>query len=50
MNYKEIAKQGRYGDTELRIVDGQPSHVNTSEARYRSSGQIWRDENSITRI
>lgn len=33
MNYKEIAKQGRYGDTELRIVDGQPSHVNTSEAR-----------------
>ena len=33
MNYKEIAKQGRYGDTELRIVDGQPSHVNVSEAR-----------------
>lgn len=33
MNYKEIAKKGRHGDTELRIVNGRPSHVNVPEAR-----------------
>ena len=29
----KIAEQGRGGDTELRIVDGEVSHVNKEEAQ-----------------
>ena len=32
MNYNELAKKGRGGDTELRHVAGKLSHVNSSEA------------------
>lgn len=30
--YEENASLGRFGDTEMRMVDGSPSHVNTEEA------------------
>jgi len=33
MNYNNLAQYGRGGDTELRDVDGQISHVNKGEAR-----------------
>ena len=33
MNKKDLAKKGRYGDTEIRKVDGQPAHVNPQEAK-----------------
>ena len=32
MSYKNLANKGRYGDTELRKVDGRLSHVNREEA------------------
>ena len=38
-----LAAKGRYGDTEIRSVDGQPSHVNKVEANlidmYGSQGE-----------
>ena len=33
MNYKNLEKYGRHGDTELRKVNGRLSHVNKKEAQ-----------------
>jgi len=33
MNKKDLAKKGRFGDTEIRKVDGKPAHVNPQEAK-----------------
>ena len=44
-NYPSIARKGRRGDTELRNVDGQPSHVNSVEAAVIDAlgpmGEAW---------
>lgn len=43
MNNKFLAKQGRYGDTEIRYIDGEKAHVNTLEAslidKYGTDGE-----------
>ena len=31
---KDLAKKGRFGDTEIRKVDGQPAHVSKDEAKF----------------
>ena len=32
--HKAMKKQGRYGDTEVRNIDGSPAHVNKTEAHW----------------
>tara|TARA_R100000458_G_scaffold48930_1_gene48255 strand:+ start:258 stop:1886 length:1629 start_codon:yes stop_codon:yes gene_type:complete len=32
--YKDMASAGKFGDTEIRNVDGEPSHVNKEEAEW----------------
>lgn len=44
MNKKQLARKGRFGDSRIRSVGGESSHVNPSEARiidkYGKLGEI----------
>jgi len=32
VNYRKLAKKGRFGDNKIRQIDNRPAHVNTAEA------------------